>query len=164
MSRGLLALTLVLVSFPGAGASDTSHFIDQLDCASGPYSLHLPKTYDEVRKIGTLQSERLGKTQDLGEYKTQDRQLIFNGLRLGIVTYSNDPDKYDVTSAEIRSSTWRIAGPFRVGAVLPAKVGDVSTKELAGTATIEFSGDTDTIRMRLIGRRISSLIYLCSSG
>lgn len=164
MSRALLAVTLVLLSFSDARAADTSHYIDQLTCTSGPYSLRLPKTYDEVRKIGNLQSERLGKTQDFREYKTQDRQLIFNGLRLGIVTYSDDPDKYDVTSAEIRSSGWRIAGPFRVGGVLPAKVGDLSTKELSGTATIEFSGDTDTIRMRLIGRRISSLIYLCSSG
>jgi hypothetical protein len=161
MSRALLAVTLALLSFPDTRAADTSHYIEELDCTSGPYSLRLPKTYEEVRKIGPLQSERVGKTQDLGAYKTQDRQLIFNGLRLGVVTYSNDPEKYDLISAEIRSSSWRIAGPFRVGSVLPPRIGDVATKELSGTATLEFSGHTDTVRMRLIGRRISSLIYLC---
>ena len=140
---------------------DTSHFIDKLSCDSGPYGLKLPDTYDELRKIGPLKGEKLLRERDTGAYKTAYRDLVFNGLRLGVVTYSNDPGKYQVVSAEIRSPQWRIAGPFRQGQVLPPRVGDVDTKALRGTATVEFSGTEDTVRVRLVGRRVSVLTYLC---
>ena len=154
-------LSLVLAAVFPATAANTSHFVDKLACDSGPYGLQLPKTYAALRKLGPLRSERLVREEDTGDYKAAYRELVFNGLRLGIVTYSNDRDKYDVTSAEIRTSNWKIAGPFRAGYQLPAKIGDVSTRELSSTATIEFNGEEDTLRVRLVGRRVSTLTYLC---
>ena len=161
MKPAIGALVLCLAALPAWGKGDTSHFIDKLSCDSGPYGLKLPKTYDELRKIGPLKGERMLRKEDLGPYQAQYRDLTFNGLRLGVVTYSNDADKYQVVSAEIRSPQWRIAGPFRQGQVLPARVGDVDTKVLKSTATIEFSGTEDTVRVRLVGRRVSVLTYLC---
>ena len=79
----------------------------------------------------------------------------------GDVTYSNDPKKYQVVSAEIRSPQWKIAGPFRQGQVLPVRVGDVETKTIRSGATVEFSGAEDTVRVRLVGRKVSVLTYLC---
>jgi hypothetical protein len=155
------ACLLCLVALPAWAKGNTSHFIDKLACDSGPYGLKLPKTYDELRKIGPLKGERLVRQEDLGPYKAVYRDLVFNGLRLGVVTYSNDADKFQVVSAEIRSPQWRIAGPFRQGHVLPPRIGDVDTKALKGTATVEFSGDEDTVRVHLVGRRISVLTYLC---
>jgi len=140
---------------------NTSHFIDKLSCESGPYSLKLPKTYDELRKLGGLKTERLVREQELGPYKARYVDLIFNGLRLGVVTHSDDPEHYQVTSAEIRSPQWKIAGPFRTGQSLPPRVGDVETRTLYGTATVEFSGREDTVRVRLVRRRVSTLTYLC---
>ena len=101
------------------------------------------------------------REQDFGPYKARYVDLLFNGLRLGVVTYSNDEGNYQVTSADIRTSSWRIAGPFRYGQALPARVGDVETKALSANATVEFSGDEDTVRIKLKGRRISALTYLC---
>ena len=160
--KPVIAAVLVLcVSLPAWGKGNTSHFIDKLACDSGPYGLKLPKTYDELRKIGPLKGERVLREENLGPYKAEYRDLMFNGLRLAVVTYSNDADKYQVVSAEIRSPQWRIAGPFRQGQVLPPRVGDVDTKALRGTATVEFSGTEDTVRVRLVGRRVSVLTYLC---
>ena len=154
-----LACLLAAAAFP-ATAANTSHYVDKLACDSGPYGLKLPGTYAELRKIGALRSERRLREEDLGAYKATYRELQFNGLRLGVVTYSNDSNKYEVTSAEIRTSNWKIA-PFRAGHVLPAKIGDVTTRELSSTATIEFNGEEDTLRVRLVGRRVSVLTYLC---
>jgi hypothetical protein len=159
-----MRFTLLLLCFlcvPAWAAKNVSHFVDKLSCDSGPYGLKLPKSYDELRKIGALRSERLLREEDVGPYRLQYRQLVFNGLRLGVVTYSNDSDKYDVNSAEIRSSSWKIAGPFRQGHVLPPVVGDIATKSLSSSATVEFSGDEDLVRVKLVGRRVSVLTYLC---
>jgi hypothetical protein len=159
--RSAVALALLSAALPVWGRGNISHYIEQMACGSGPYALKLPKTYNELRKLGTLKAERLLREQDLAEYKARYVDLIFNGLRLGVVTYSNDPEHYQVTSAEIRSSQWRIAGPFRTGHPLPPRVGDVETKTLSSSATVEFSGAEDTLRVKLSGRRVSSLTYLC---
>ena len=154
-------LVLGIAALPAWGRGNISHFIDQMACDSGPYALKLPKTYAELRKLGTLKAERLVREEELAEYKARYVDLIFNGLRLGVVTYSNDPEHYQVTSAEIRSSQWHIAGPLRTGHPLPPRVGDVETKTLSSSATVEFSGEEDTLRVKLSGRRVSVLTYLC---
>ena len=157
------AMLAAFLALP-AGATargNTSHFIEQLACDSGPYGLKLPKTYDELRKLGGLKGERLVREKEFGPYKARYVDLVFNGLRLGVVTHSDNPERYQVTSAEIRSSQWRIAGPFRTGQALPARVGDVETKTLTSTSTVEFSGREDTLRVHLVRRRVSSLTYLC---
>jgi hypothetical protein len=154
-------LIACLIALPAWGRGNTSHFIDKLACDSGPYGLKLPKTYDQLRKIAPLKSERLIREQDFGTYRARHRELIFNGLKLSVVTYGDGDDTYQVASAEIRSSQWKIAGPFRYGAPLPAVVGDVQTKTLKSTATVEFAGDEDLVRVNLKGRRVASLTYLC---
>ncbi|HUQ76406.1 MAG TPA: hypothetical protein VM183_16915 [Burkholderiales bacterium] len=161
MKPAIAILVGCLVALPVFGKGNTSHFIDKLSCDSGPYGLKLPKTYAELRKLGPLKNERLIRDQDLGAYRARYRELVFNGLRLGVITYSDEPERYQITSAEIRSSQWKIAGPFRHGQALPAVIGDVATKTLKSTATVEFSGDEDTVRVQLVGRRVAALTYLC---
>ena len=159
--RFAAAAFLALFALCAHARGNTSYFVDKLSCDSGPYSLKLPKTYDELRKIAPLKGEMVVREQDLGEYKARYIDLIFNGLRLGVVTHSNDEGGYQVTSAEIRSASWRIAGPFRYGQALPPMVGDVQTKTFSSGATVEFSGNEDTVRIKLKGRRIFGLSYLC---
>jgi len=159
--RSVAAAVLALFALSAYARGNTSHSVDKLSCDSGPYSLKLPKTYSELRKIGPVKGQKVVREQDFGPYKARYVDLLFNGLRLGVVTYSNDEEHYQLTSAEIRSPQWRIAGPFRQGQSLPPRVGDVDTKGLRGTTTVEFSGDEDTVRVKLVGRRISVLTYLC---
>ena len=155
------ALFAAFFALPAWGRGDISHFVDKISCDSGPYALKLPESYDALRKIGPLKGEKLLREQDLGSYRARYRDLQFNGLRLNVVTYSNDPDKFQVVSAEIRSPHWKISGPFRQGAMLPVRVGDVETKTIRSSATVEFSGAEDTVRVRLVGRKVSVVTYLC---
>ena len=159
--RPVLAALVLAAALPVWARGNISHFVEKLSCESGPYALKLPKTYDELRKLGTLKAERVVREEDLGPYKARSVELIFNGLRLGVVTYSNDAGRYQVSSAEIRGSHWRIAGPLRAGQMLPPRIGDVETKTLRSSTTVEFSGDEDTLRVKLSGRRVSLLTYLC---
>ncbi|MBV9191958.1 MAG: hypothetical protein JOZ85_15835 [Betaproteobacteria bacterium] len=155
------ALFAAFFALPAWARGDISHFVDKISCDSGPYALKLPETYDALRKIGPLKGEKLLREQDHGTYRARYRDLQFNGLRLNVVTYSNDPEKFQVVFAEIRSPHWKIAGPFRQGAALPVRVGDVETKTIRSSATVEFSGAEDTVRVRLVGRKVSSVTYLC---
>ena len=159
--RPIIACLLCLFALTALARGDVSHFVDTMSCDSGPYGLKLPGTYDELKKIGSLKGEKVLREQDRGLYKASYRDLTFNGLKLGVVTYSNDREKYQVVSAEIRSPQWKIAGPFRQGHPLPPRVGDVDTKGFRSNATVEFSGKEDTVRVRLSGRKVSVLTYLC---
>lgn len=161
MKTAIAVLLACVVAAPAWGRGNTSHFVDKLSCDSGPYGLKLPDTYDELRKIAPLKGERLVRDQDFGTYRARHRELVFNGLRLAVVTYSNDPEKYQVSLAEIRTSQWKIASPFRQGHALPPVVGDVATKTLPSNATVEFAGTEDVVRVQLRGRRVASLTYLC---
>jgi hypothetical protein len=161
VKSAIALIVACLISVPAWGRGNTSHFVDKLSCDSGPYSLKLPKTYEELRKIAPLKSEKLLREQDFGTYRARHRELVFNGLKLSVVTTSDQPETYQVTLAEIRSPAWKIAGPFRYGAALPAMVGDVQTKTLRSGATVEFSGEEDTVRVQLKGHRVASLTYLC---
>jgi hypothetical protein len=92
MKAVVAALVLAVAALPAWPRGNISHFVDKLACESGPYALKLPKTYNELRKLGTLKAERLVREEELAEYKARHVDLIFNGLRLGVVTYSNDPE------------------------------------------------------------------------
>ena len=54
------AALLALFALCAQARGNTSHFVDKLSCDSGPYSLKLPKTYAELRKIAPLKGEKPG--------------------------------------------------------------------------------------------------------
>jgi hypothetical protein len=144
-------------------ASDSSYYAEPVSCSDGPYGLRLPDSYDALRRIGTLRDDRVLPGQLRASPGAEQRELSFHGLRLTILRTKLDPANYQVISAEVSTGSWKITGPFRVGGVLPVKVGDVDTRQLRGRGVVEFIGEgKDVVRMRRSGRRISSITYLCN--
>jgi hypothetical protein len=157
----ILALTAVcgLVQ-----ASDASYYAEPVSCTDGPYGLHLPGSYEALRKLGALRDDRVLPGQLRPNPGAEQRELSFQGLRVTILRKKLDPANYQVLSADLTSGSWKIAGPFRVGGLLPATVGDVDTRQLRGRGIVEFIGEgKDVVRMRRSGRRISSITYLCNA-
>lgn len=154
---------LVALSAAGtAAASDTSYYAEPVSCTGGPYGLHLPESYDALRRIGTLRDDRVLPGLLRPNPGAERRELSFPGLRLTILRKKLDPTNYQVTSADLTSGGWKIAGPLRVGGLLPAKIGDVDTRQFRGRGIVEFIGEgKDVVRLRRSGRRISSITYLC---
>jgi hypothetical protein len=162
MNRLLLILGLLSISGLAQG-TDASYYAEPVSCTEGPYGLRLPDSYDALRKIGTLREDRVLPAQLLPDRGAEQRELVFHGLRLTILRRKLDPTNYQVLSADVSARGWKIAGPFAVGGLLPAKVGDVDTRQLRGRGIVEFIGEgKDVVRMRRSGRRISSITYLCN--
>ena len=156
-------LAFLVLSFMGAAqAADTSYFAEPVSCSEGPYGLRLPDSYEGLRQLGKLRDDRVLPAQLRLNPGAEQRELSFAGLRLTILRTKLDPANYQVLSAEVSTKGWRIAGPFRVGALLPARIGDVDTRQLRGRGVVEFIGEgKDVVRVRRSGRRISAVTYLC---
>lgn len=158
-----LLFFLMLFITGTARAADTSYYAEPVSCSGGPYGLRLPDSYDALRRIGTLRDDRILPGQIQASPAAEQRELTFNGLRLTILRTKLDPANYQVLSADVTGAGWKIAGPFKVGALLPAKVADVDTRQLRGRGVVEFIGESkDVVRVRRSGRRVSSIAYLCS--
>jgi hypothetical protein len=155
-------LPILFLAIPcAAGAADTAHHVDGLDCASGPYSLRLPESFDDLRRIGPLQGEYVLPARVRGASKGESRELIFQGLRLVVVRTREDAGRYRVASAEVSGKAWGVSGPFRVGGAMP-EVADVDAPATRGAVTLtELSGAKDTIRIKRVGRTVSAITYLC---
>ena len=162
MNRWLLLAVIASISGLARG-SDPSYYAGPVSCTDGPYGLRLPDSYDALRKIGALRDDQVLPGPILPSPGAEQRELTFNGLRLTILRRKLDPTNYQVLSAEVTTRGWKIAGPFTVGGLLPARVGGIDTRQLRGRGTVEFIGDgKDVVRMRRSGRRISSITYLCN--
>lgn len=154
-----IAASLAMAS---AQAADTSYFAEPVSCTAGPFGLRLPASYDELRRLGTLRDDRILPGQIRPSPAAERRELTFAGLRLTIQRTKLDPANYQVLSADVTGRGWKVAGPLRVGGLLPARVADVDTRQLRGRGVVEFVGESkDVLRVRRSGRRISSITYLC---
>ncbi len=163
-ARRLLLVAALAFASSLAQAADASYFAEPVSCTDGPYRLKLPESYEGLRKIGTLRDDRVLPGQIRPNPGAEQRELTFNGLRLTILRRKLDPASYQVVSADLTGRGWKIAAPFAVGGLLPAKVGEVDTRQLRGRGMVEFIGESkDVVRMRRIGRRISSITYLCNA-
>jgi hypothetical protein len=152
----------LLLVFGTAQGADTSYFAEAVSCTDGPYALHLPDSYDELRRIGALRDDRVLPGQIRPNPAAEQRELTFQGLRLTIERAKLDPTNYQVLSADVTRGGWKISGPLKVGGVLPAKIADVDTRQFRGRGMVEFIGEgKDVLRVRRSGRRISTISYLC---
>ena len=157
----LLGFSLMVILASPAPAADTAHHVDGLDCASGPYSLKLPESFDDLRHIGPLQAEHVLPVQLRGARKAESRELVFSGLRLVVVRSADSAGRYRVASAEVSAKSWNVAGPFRVGGALP-EVADVDAPWTRGETTLtELNGERDSIRIKRTGRTVATITYLC---
>jgi hypothetical protein len=89
--------------------------VERFSCARGPFALRLPRTLPEVMKLAPLQRMEI-LPGELGDgFTTLVRYVQFQGLRLGLVTFSNDAERYLVSYAEIASRRWAHVSPFLIG-------------------------------------------------
>ena len=161
---GLLRLLLFPLAFfwLTANAADASYFAEPVSCTEGPYGLHLPASYEALRSMAALREDRVLPGSFAASPAAERRELSFNGLRLTILRTKLDPANYQLLSADLTSRQWKIAGPLRVGALLPARLADVDTRQFRGRGIVEFIGESkDVLRVRRSGRRISAITYLC---
>jgi hypothetical protein len=159
--KTLLALAaLTLIAFDASAQS----YVAELSCTSGPYRLRLPKSFKAVRALAPIKRERILKTEDQGTYTVTHRELRFNGLELVLATFSNKPNQYQLSKAILSTPAWKIGGPLRVGAPAKSALRGLTKEELPKEGELEFSGDTDSLRVTLAAGRVLDMEYSCHTG
>ncbi len=166
LGLGLLALAASRAQANQAGkAGDPQYFLEGMRCLGEPFGLRLPSTLPELLALGAVQSEQVLEVEQWEGYKATRKIVRFKGLALGLVTYSNDPRRYSLASAEVRSRDWLRLTPFAVGESTEAvrqRLGDVAEDDM--TLRSLYSGESDSVRFETRAGRVSAVIYECYTG
>jgi hypothetical protein len=156
----LLAIAVIALLLPEANAQT---YVADLSCTTGPYRVRLPKTYRALRVLAPLKRERVLQKEEQDGHTTVYRELRFNGLELELVTYSNKPNQYVLSSAVLSTAAWRIGGQLRVGTAARIALKGLAPQPYPNDGELEFNGDADSIRATLSRGRILDVEYSCAT-
>jgi hypothetical protein len=156
----LLAIAVIALLLPEANAQT---YVADLSCTTGPYRVRLPKTYRALRVLAPLKRERVLQKEEQDGHTTVYRELRFNGLELELVTYSNKPNQYVLSSAVLSTAAWRIGGQLRVGTAARIALKGLAPQPYPNDGELEFNGDADSIRVTLSRGRVLDVEYSCAT-
>jgi hypothetical protein len=156
----LLAIAAVVLLVPEVQAQT---YVADLSCTTGPYRVRLPKTYRALRTLAPLKRERVLQKEEQDGHTTIYRELRFNGLELELVTYSDKPNQYVLSSAVLSTSAWRIGGQLRVGTAARIALKGLARQAVPSDGELEFNGDHDSIRVTLARGRVLDVEYSCAT-
>ena len=163
--RALAGIAALCASVPTAIAQDQPkpQYVKDLSCTEGPFRLHLPATYQAMRAIGQLRNEKVIQVQSWEQYKTEYRQLFFDGLRLDVITFSNDDARYLVAGAVVTTPGWSFAGGFRVGQSIEEALSRLGV-HVGPNGEVLVGGDADVLRLGVNRGKVTSVAYECYTG
>lgn len=163
-----LAALMLAVAWPCAHAGAAGNpevFVEDFHCVGGKLSLRLPATLPQLMRMGRVQQESVQEVEQWEGYTATRKTVAFGGLTLGIVTFSNQADRYMLTSAEITDVSWKAIAPFAVGQPVQA------ARKLIGAAAADddglkstYMGENDSLRFEVAGGKVTKVVYRCHSG
>ena len=164
---GCAALASALAWPNQAGpAGDPQYFVEGLACQGGKFGLRLPATLPALLAMAPRWGEKPLETQRWDGYTTTRKRIWSEGLSLELVTYSNDPGRYSLGSATIRSAAWAKLAPFAVGEevdAIRAKLGDIAKDDWQLRSV--YSGESESVRFETTrAGKVSAVIYECYTG
>jgi len=160
MIRAFLAIAVFALVLPEAKAQT---YVADLSCTSGPFRVKLPKSYKALRVLAPLKRERVLQKEEQDGQTTVYRELRFNGLELEVVTYSNKPNQFVLSSAVLSTPSWRIGGQLRVGTAARIALKGLAAPPYPSDGELEFNGDSDSIRVTLSRGRILDVEFSCAT-
>ena len=104
-------------------------------------------------------SEEVQEVEPWQGYVAVRKTVRFHGLTLGLVTFSDDPYRYLVDFAQIRTSTWSRIAPFKIDQPIAAvrrKLGSTGNHDPLLLA--EYSGETDSIGFETRAGRVVAIV------
>jgi len=143
-----------------ASASDV--YDGSFNCDSGPLSATLPSKYPELLALGKSVRVADGAVRDYGTYKVTQRALEFEGLRIVAYVFSNDPDRYLLSSVVISDSRWKL-GPLWVGQLAQSALNHEGWQAPPVDGSWELSGDSQSVSVTIKGGSISRVTYNCDA-
>ena len=153
----------ILINSTVWAGNDANGYIEDCGCDSGPYAVHLPNSLKDLRSIGKLKSERVLGVEDWDTYKAETRELIFEGLRLVVITFTNNKP-YMIATVNITSPSWKNVSVFRVGDTVESIKKRLKRKSHIIGDWLKVGGDTDSLRFRISNGKIVEIEYQCYTG
>lgn len=142
-----------------------SIYLEPVRCVGGPFGLKLPGTLPALLALSKVQREEVNEVERWEGYSATRKYLYLDGLTLGVITFSNDPNRYILTFAEISNPAWNRLLPFKIGRT------SVESQSKLGTAAANdpllrssYGGDGDSVRFQVSGGKIRRVSYACYSG
>ena len=163
LSTFVIAVTALL---PIASEAEPQHiYIEQFSCETGPFSLRLPQKLPKLMKLGMVKHQTINTVEKWDGYTTTDRTVFFPDLTIGLVTFSNDSNRYMLSFVEIAGSQWSSIAPFQIGELV-SSVREKLGKPASGDSNLgaTYAGDAETISFLKAHRRITKITYQCYTG
>lgn len=98
-------------------------------------------------------------------YTTTRKYVHFEGLTIGLVTFSNDRNRYMVSFTEITDPRWSRISPFKVGettASVRKKIGSHADED--PNLQLHYGGEGGEIYFESVGGKIKRITYDCYTG
>ena len=162
--KAVLAAAILAVLPVLLGAQPVPAYAPNFACRQMPLGIELPDSYPMLRKIAPIRDETVGETTNWGSYQTVIRNLRFDGLRLVVVTFTNDPYRYVLAQASVTDRRWMPDGPLRIGQTLADVQKKLSAFGISLNQTLTIGGDADTVTVRMADGRVVGLEYACYTG
>lgn len=158
IALGLLAASRALAAEPVAVP------VPGFACAGSPLSISLPARWPDLRRLAPLQAEEVLGVEPWDGYQAITRALRFAGLRLEVVTFTNDPERYLLSLATITRPSWAL-GPLRVGADAATALRPWGITGPPPGAGWRIEGESDAVVVEATpAGRIARVTYDCYTG
>ena len=116
-------------------------------------------------KLGHVEREEVNEVEKWEGYTATRKYVYFSGLTLGLVVFSNDPNRYMVSFAEVTGPQWSQVAPFHVGESLQSiqhKLGSAAANDPELKAS--YGSESDSIRFESAEGKIKKVTYACYTG
>ncbi len=149
-------------------AVDIDYFVERMDCHNAPFGLRLPATFQELLAMSPVLSRQIYNVTHVEglDYTYLEEVVYFKGLTLDVTTFSNDPKRYMIATAEIRDPAWSHISPFHIGqnaATVHALFGGIGNASLALRA--DYFGEAGSgIYFESQADRVTAVKYHCYTG
>ncbi|HEY1092128.1 MAG TPA: hypothetical protein VGE47_13630 [Burkholderiaceae bacterium] len=167
MPKLLLVVVLGSLGLGSATANDlpdvVRQSVPQLSCAGGAYGTRLPKGLSALRALGRIRDEQILRVEKWDGYTAIEKMIRFDGLYVQVITFSNDPERYNLAGVFIESSRWDIA-PIRVGQPAAPLLARLGAKNTSRDATVKFTGESDSLFIESRAGKVFRVVYDCYTG
>lgn len=160
LSAGILLLFSVV-----AAAQPQQGYIAEFACEEGRFGLRLPNQLPAVMKLAPAKRVAVLEVEKWEGYTTTRKYVHFEGLTIGLVTFSNDKNRYMVSFAEITDSRWTRISTFKVGETTASarkKIGAPAVED--PSLKLHYGSEGGDIYFESIDGKIRKITYDCYTG
>jgi hypothetical protein len=155
---------LILTTFACAmGNAADSTYVETFTCHDGPLKLNLPHTYPELTKLGALRRSSDGEVTRYDKYTVTYRTLEFQGMNLVVVVFSNDPNRYALSSMTVSSGPLSLS-PLRIGQPAATRLRHKGYPPVPADGAWAVNGLADALSVKVRAGRIEQYSYTCYTG